>query len=141
MNENEISKIIVDSAFKIHTTLGPGLFESVYEEALAYELQKRGLKVERQKALPVIYDTLKMDIGFRIDILVNEKVVVELKYVEQTSPVHKKQVLTYLRLSNTHLGLLINFGQELIKDGITRIVNNLPEADSLKSSAPLRETT
>jgi GxxExxY protein len=127
MNENEIAKEIVNAAFKIHTRLGPGLLESVYETVLAYELTSRGLRVARQQAIPVIYDEIKMDDGFRADLLVENRVIVELKSLEVVAPVHKKQLLTYLRLSDRRLGLLINFGSELIKDGITRVVNNLAE--------------
>ena len=125
MTENEISKQVVDAAFKIHTTLGPGLLESVYEAVLAYELNKRGLKVVRQKAVPVIYEDVHLEEGFRADLIVEDKVIVELKSVEIIAAVHKKQVLTYLRLTNLKLGLLINFGDALIKDGIVRIVNGL----------------
>jgi len=125
MAENELSKIIVDVAFHIHTKLGPGLLESVYEEIMYYELQKRGLLVERQKGIPVIWDNLKMDIGFRADLIVENKVIVELKSVEIIAPVHPKILLTYLRITGMKLGLLINFNEPLIKNGITRIVNNL----------------
>lgn len=125
MNENDISKIIVDCCFKVHTQLGPGLLESVYEEVLAYELMKRGLNVERQKAIPVLYDQIKMELGFRADLIVENKVIIELKSVDTLAPVHSKQLLTYLRLSNLKLGLLVNFNEALIKDGIKRIVNNL----------------
>jgi GxxExxY protein len=125
MSENEIAKIIVDAAFKIHTTLGPGLLESVYEAVLAYELKQRGLLVVRQQPIPVFYETVRLEEGFRADLLVEGKVIVELKSVEAIAPVHKKQVLTYLRLTNLKLGLLINFGDALIKDGISRIVNGL----------------
>lgn len=125
MTENEISKQIVDAAFKIHTQLGPGLLESVYEVVLAHELKKRGLRVVRQAPVPIVYDDIKFDEGFRADLIVEDKVIVELKSVETVVPVHKKQVLTHLRLTNLKLGLLINFGEELIKDGISRIVNGL----------------
>ena len=125
MNENEISKIIVDCCFKVHTELGPGLLESVYEEILAFELSKRNLKIERQKGIPVIYNDLKMDLGFRADLIVENKVIIELKSIEAIAPVHKKQLLTYLKIANLKLGLLINFNEALIKDGIHRIVNNL----------------
>ncbi|MEI7525570.1 MAG: GxxExxY protein [Mariniphaga sp.] len=125
MSENELSRIIVDVAFLIHTKLGPGLLESVYEEIMFYELQKRGLLVERQKVIPVFWDNLKMDLGFRSDLIVEKMVVIELKSVEQIAPVHPKILLTYLRLTGIKLGLLINFGEPLIKDGINRIVNNL----------------
>ena len=125
MNENELSKIIVDSAFQIHNKLGPGLLESVYEEIMYFELTKRGLHVERQKGIPVIWENLKMDLGFRADLIVENKVIIELKSIELIAPVHPKQLLTYLRLTGKKLGLLINFNEALIKDGITRIVNNL----------------
>jgi GxxExxY protein len=125
MTENEIAKAVVDAAFKIHTTLGPGLLESVYEAVLAYELQQRGLSAVRQKPIPVIYENVHLEEGFRADLIIEGKVIVELKSVETIAPVHKKQVLTYLRLTNLKLGLLINFGDALIKDGITRIVNGL----------------
>ncbi|MDZ7336920.1 MAG: GxxExxY protein [candidate division KSB1 bacterium] len=127
MTENEIARQVLDAAFAVHTKLGPGLFETVYETALAHELRKRGLRVEVQKDLPVTYDGLRIDVGFRMDLLVEGKVVVELKSVEEIAPVHKKQLLTYLRLSGSRLGLLINFNTAHLKDGITRIVNRLPE--------------
>ena len=126
MTENDIAEIIVDACFKIHTTLGPGLLESVYESVLAYELQKRGLSVVRQLALPVVYEGNVLDEGFRIDLMVENLVIVELKSVETVVPVHKKQLNTYLRLSGKRLGLLVNFGSNLIKDGITRIANGMP---------------
>jgi len=125
MSENEIAKQVVDAAFKIHTTLGPGLLESVYESVLAYELKQRGLLVVRQQAIPVIYEEVHLEEGFRADLIVEGKVIIELKSVEVIAPVHKKQVLTYLRLTKLKLGLLINFGEALIKDGITRVVNGL----------------
>jgi GxxExxY protein len=125
MNENELSRIIVDAAFKIHTTLGPGLLESVYESILAYELENRGLIVVRQQAIPVVYETVKLDIGFRADMIINGKVVIEVKSAEAIAPVHAKQLRTYLRLMDLKLGLLINFNVNLIKEGITRVVNNL----------------
>jgi len=125
MSENEISKIIVDISYKIHTELGPGLLESVYETILDYELTSRALKVERQKSLPVIWKETKMDIGFRADLIVENKVIIEVKSVEQIALVHPKQVLTYLKITGLKLGLLINFNEPLIKTGITRIVNNL----------------
>ncbi len=127
MIENEIAKEIVDAAYKIHTTLGPGLLESVYEVALAYELEQRGLSVARQQPIPIVYESVTFDEGFRADLVVENKVIVELKSVEQIAPVHSKQLLTYLRLTDMHLGLLINFGTALIKDGIKRIVNKLKE--------------
>jgi GxxExxY protein len=125
MSENEISRIIVDISYKIHTQLGPGLLESVYETILDYELTSRGLSVERQKALPVIWNGTKMDIGFRADLIVENKVIIEVKSVEQIAQVHPKQVLTYLKITGLKLGLLINFNEPLIKTGIHRIVNNL----------------
>lgn len=125
MTENKLSKIIVNAAYQIHTHLGPGLLKSVYEEVMYYELVQIGLKVERQKPIPVIWNNLKMEIGFRLDLIVENSVIIELKSVETIAPVHPKQLLTYLRLTNCKLGLLINFNEPLIKNGITRIVNNL----------------
>ena len=125
MTENEIAKIVVDAAYHVHKRLGPGLLESVYETVLAYELKKRGLKIDRQMAVAIVYDNIKFDEGFRADLIVEEKVIVELKSVEKVIPVHKKQLLTYLRLTDKKLGLLINFGDSLIRDGISRVVNNL----------------
>jgi GxxExxY protein len=127
MSENEIAKVILDTSFKLHTKFGPGLFESVYENILAYELQKNGLQVERQKILPIVYENLRIESAFKIDLLVNDAVIVEIKSVELVLPVHKKQLLTYLRLADKHLGLLINFNEAHLKDGITRIVNKLTE--------------
>ena len=127
MTENEIAKMIVDAAYHIHVKLGPGLLESAYESVLAYELKKRGLSVVRQQPIPVVYDELQFDEGFRADLIVNDLVIIELKSVEKIHPVHKKQLLTYLRLADRRLGLLINFGEALIKDGISRIANNLRE--------------
>jgi GxxExxY protein len=125
MTENEIATQVVDAAYQIHVKLGPGLFESVYEVVLAYELKKRGLQVERQVIIPIEYEGIKFDEGFRADVIVENKVLVELKSIESLGNVHKKQVLTYLKLANMKLGLLINFGEALIKDGIVRIVNGL----------------
>ncbi|HOY31004.1 MAG TPA: GxxExxY protein [Bacteroidales bacterium] len=125
MTENELSKIIVNTAFRIHNKLGPGLLESVYEEIMYYELSKQGLNVERQKGIPVIWDELRMEIGFRADLIIERKVIIELKSVEAIAPVHPKQLLTYLKLTGLKLGLLINFNEPLIKNGFTRIVNNL----------------
>ncbi len=125
MDENELSRIIVNTCFDIHTGLGPGLLESVYEEILYYELTSMRLKVDRQKAIPVFWKGTKMDVGFRADLIVENKVIIELKSVELIAPVHPKQLLTYLRLTNLKLGLLINFNEALIKDGITRIANRL----------------
>ena len=125
MDENEISEVIVDCCYKIHTGLGPGLLESVYEEVLYYELQKRDLRCERQAKIPFTYESLNFDVGFKADLIVENKIILELKSVERLLPVHKKQLLTYLKLTGHKLGLLINFNENLIKDGITRIVNNL----------------
>ena len=127
MRENAIAKEIVDVAYQVHTGLGPGLLESVYEAVMMYELRKRGLQVQAQVAIPVVWEEVKLEIGFRADLIVERKVIIELKSVEHIAPVHKKQLLTYLRLADCRLGLLINFGTALIKDGISRVVNNLPE--------------
>jgi GxxExxY protein len=123
MTENEIAKQILDAAFRVHTKLGPGLFESVYEVIMAYELKKRGLTAERQKAMPIMYDNIRFDEAFRSDIVVNGKVIAELKSVEVLLPVHAKQVLTQLRLTGLKLGLLINFGEAHLRNGIKRIIN------------------
>lgn len=127
MEENEIARVVVDTAFQLHKDLGPGLLESVYEELFIYKLNERGLNVATQVELPVVYQGKTFSSKFRIDILVEEKLIVELKSVEQILPVHRKQLLTYLRLTDKRLGLLINFGSSLIKDGITRVVNRLVE--------------
>ncbi len=112
---------------KFATTLGPGLLESAYEAILAYELRKRDLHVLCQQPVPIVYEEVELEVGYRADMIVEQKVIVELKSIEQLKPVHKKQLLTYLRLAEKHLGLLINFGEALIKNGIVRIVNNLEE--------------
>lgn len=125
MTENEIAKIIVEISYEIHTTLGAGLFESVYEEILYYELIQAGLRVNRQVEIPVFWKGNKMGIGFRADLVVENIVIIEIKSIERIAPVHKKQTLTYLRLTGNKLGLLINFNEALIKDGITRIVDRL----------------
>ena len=125
MHENYLSEQIIGCCITIHKLLGPGLLESVYEEALAYELNRKALKCNRQKDISVDYKDVRLNIGFRADIIVEDKVLVELKSVEQILSIHCKQVLTYLRLSNLKLGLLINFNTALIKDGINRIVNDL----------------
>ena len=127
MTENEVAKQIVDVAFKIHTTYGPRLLESVYEAIMAYELRQRGLTLTRQRAIPLVHESIRMDVGFRADLIIEGKVVVEIKSIEAIGPVHKKQLLTYLRLADKRLGLLINFNVELIKNGISRVVNDLPE--------------
>jgi len=122
---NFLARIIVDSAYHLHNRLGPGLLESVYETILCHTLTKRGLTVDRQRLIPIRYDGHCFDEGFRADLVVNDKILVELKSVEKISPVHKKQLLTYLRLTDMRLGLLVNFGENLIKNGIHRIVNRL----------------
>lgn len=129
MTENEIGKIVVDAAVAVHRALGPGLLESVYEAVLAGELSERGLRVERQLAVPIEYRGIRFDEGFRADLVVEGKVLVELKSVEKLTHVHKKQLLTYLRLSRRKLGFLLNFGEAMIKDGIVRTVNGLEEAE------------
>lgn len=123
MTENEISKIVFEFALKVHKNLGPGLLESAYEECLFYELKKSNLIVEKQKALPLIYEEVKLDVGYRIDIIVENKFIIEVKSVESLNEVHLAQVLTYLKLSNCKLGLLINFNVKLLKDGVRRIIN------------------
>ena len=133
MTENDIAKEIVDAAFRVHTTLGPGLLESVYATILAYELGRRGLRMVQQPPIPVVYDNVRIDTGFRADLIVEDKVILEVKSVDLLAPVHKKQLLTYLRLADKRLGLLINFQVALIKDGITRIVNGLEEDSHAKS--------
>ena len=127
MTENEVVKQIVDAAYRVHTSLGPGLLESVYEVVLAYELEKRGLHTVRQPAVPIVYQGIRIEMGFRADLIIEDQVMVEIKSVEAIAPVHKKQLLTHLRLADKRLGLLINFNVALIKDGITRIVNGLPD--------------
>jgi GxxExxY protein len=133
MTENSIATEIVDAAYRIHTTLGPGLLESVYQTVLAFELGRRGLRTVSQQPIPVVYENIRIDTGFRADLVVEDKVIVEIKSVELIAPVHKKQLLTYLRLADKRLGLLINFQVVLIKDGITRIVNGLGEDHHAKS--------
>jgi GxxExxY protein len=127
MGENAVAQQIVDAAFRVHTTLGPGLLESVYAAALVYELEKRGLRITRQQSIPVVYEAVRIHTGFYADVVVEDLVIVEIKAVETVAPVHKKQLLTYLKLADKRLGLLINFNVVLIKDGITRIVNGLKE--------------
>jgi GxxExxY protein len=127
VTENEIARHIVDAAFRIHTSLGPGLLESVYEAVMAEELTRRGLHAERQQVLPVVWQNVHLEAGFRVDLIVENKVIVEIKSVEAIAPVHRKQLLTYLRLANKRLGILINFDVDLIKDGIARVVNGLAE--------------
>lgn len=125
LTENEISKTVVNCALRVHKSLGPGLLESAYEECLFYELKKEGLTVEKQKPLPLIYEEVKLDIGYRVDLLVDHKVIIEIKAVEALNDVHMAQILTYLKLSGCKLGLLINFNVALIKNGIRRVVNHL----------------
>jgi GxxExxY protein len=127
MDENDIGKIVVDTALKIHKVLGPGLLESVYEVVLAKQLRKRGLDVSRQVQIPVVFDGDKFDEGFRADIVVNDIVILELKSVENVHPLHLKQVQTYLKLSGCRLGFLLNFNVELMKNGIRRCVNRMPD--------------
>ena len=123
--ENEITRLAVDLCFKIHVQYGPGLFESVYEEIFCYEWEKNGITFLRQYPIPLIHETIKMDAGFRADVLIDNKVIIEFKSIEALAPVHYKQVQTYLKLTGCKLALLINFNVALIKDGIHRIVNNL----------------
>ena len=127
MHENEIAELIVDSAYKIHVNLWPGLLESAYQAVLEHELDKLGLAVLQEHPVPLHYETVSLKMGYRADLMVENKVIVELKSVEKVIPVHKKQLLTYLRLADKRLGLLINFGSPLIKHGITRVVNGLDE--------------
>lgn len=127
MTENEIAAVITDVAFHIHVKLGPGLLESVYEIILAHELRSRNLQVERQCPIPMQYGTIHFEEVFRADLIVENKVIVELKSVEAVSQIHLKQLLTYLRIADKRLGLLINFNEALIKDGIHRVVNGLKE--------------
>ena len=138
MTENAIAREIVDAAFRIHTALGPGLLESVYDAVLAFELGRRRVRVTRQQPIPVVYENIRIDNGFRADLVVDDKVIVEVKSAELLAPVHKKQLLTYLRLADKRLGLLINFHVPLIKDGITRIVNGLEEDTHAKTPSPPR---
>ena len=130
MTENEIAKQMLDAAFAVHSKLGPGLLESVYEVVLAYELQKRGLSAERQQPIPIMYDNIRFDEAFRSDLVVNGKVIAELKSVEALLPVHAKQLLTQLRLSGIKLGLLINFGEAHLKNGIKRVINGRLDAEN-----------
>ena len=125
MNEDEIGKLVINASMKIHTALGAGLLEGIYEACLAYELEKQGLPVRRQAALPIVYEGLKLDNAFRIDILVDDKVVVELKAIDNLLPVHSAQLLSYLKLGKYKLGYLLNFNVVHMKDGIKRMVNGL----------------
>ena len=123
MTENEIASVVFESALKVHKRLGPGLLESAYEECMFYELKKANLKVEKQKALPLIYDEVRLDVGYRLDLIIEDKFIVEIKSVEKLNEIHLAQILTYLRLSNCKLGLLINFNVILLKDGVKRVIN------------------
>jgi GxxExxY protein len=127
MHINEITGAIIDTAIFVHRKLGLGLLESVYRKMLAYELRKRGFHVVEEKPIPVVWDDVKLELGFRADLIVNDAVVVEIKSVGNVVPVHKKQLLTHLRLMDKRVGLLINFNVDLLKDGVSRIVNNLEE--------------
>ncbi len=123
ITEDEISKIVFEAALKVHKALGPGLLESAYEECLFYELKKSNLKVEKQKPLPLVYEEVRLEVGYRIDIIIEDKFIVEIKSVEALNDVHLAQILTYLRLTNCKLGLLINFNVKLLKNGVRRIIN------------------
>ena len=125
MRENELSKVVVDAALSVHKALGPGLLESVYQAVLAYELRQRELKVESEVSIPVVYGQVQIETAFRADLIIENCLLIALKSIEQINPIHKKQLLTYLRLSDLKLGLLINFNEELIKNGIHRVVNGL----------------
>lgn len=125
MDENFLATKVLDFSFEIHKNLGPGLLESVYEEILFYKLSNSGFKVTKQQGIPVSYEGIKMDIGFRADLIIENKVIIEIKSVEAIAPVHQKQLLTYLRITGLKLGLLINFNEALLKNGIHRIANNL----------------
>ncbi len=125
MTENVLSNKIIGTAIELHKKLGPGLLESAYENALAYDLKDIGLDIKQQVSMPFVYKEIKLDIGYRLDLLIEDKVIVDIKSVESLAPVHYAQLLTYLKLSNLKLGLLINFNTKLLKEGIHRIVNNL----------------
>jgi GxxExxY protein len=142
MEINDITGIIIEEAIRIHNDLGPGLLESVYEELLAYRLNKRNMQVKRQHSIPIRYEEVRMDNAFRADLVVNDEVIVEIKSVDTLVPVHHKQLLTYLKLTNITVGLLINFNEPLLRNGIRRIVNNYQEVNNYTTaaSAPQRET-
>lgn len=131
--ENLVATQIVEASYRVHTQLGPGLLESVYEQVLAYELYQRGLSVKRQHPIPVHYDDLKMHVGFRADLVIDDCVIVEIKSVRELAPVHFKQLYTYLRLAHFRLGLMVNFGEAYLKNGIRRVVNDLPEEPRSKA--------
>jgi GxxExxY protein len=124
METNEITRAIIAAAITVHRALGPGLLESAYEACLTFELQKAGLRVEQQRPVPLVYHQVRMDCGYRLDIIVEDLVIVEVKSVEHILPIHKSQILSHLRLANKTVGLLINFNVETLKEGITRLVNN-----------------
>ena len=126
-NLNELTEAIIGAAMEVHRTLGPGLLESAYEAVLAYELEKRGLRTVRQQAVPIVYQGTRIEVGYRADLIVEDSVIVEIKSVEAVVPLHKKQLLTHLRLADKRLGLLINFNVALIRNGITRIANGMPD--------------
>lgn len=128
MKVNDISAQILDASIKVHRTLGPGLLESAYETCLAYELRQRGLRVETQVSLPVVYEGMRIDAGYRIDLLVEGQVIIELKAVEKLIPLHEAQLITYLKLSDKRLGILVNFNVIRLKDGFRRFANQLQEA-------------
>lgn len=136
MHENAISGEIVDAAYRIHSSLGPGLLESAYETLLTYELMKRGLKLSRQELIPIRYGEIELDSGFRADLIVEGKVIVEIKSVEAVARVHEKQLLTYLKLANKRVGLLINFNVALLKDGICRVVNEFEDHGRAEPQSP-----
>ena len=123
MTENEIAKIVFNSALKVHRALGPGLLESAYEECMYYELSSKNIKVERQKGLPLVYEDVAMDIGYRVDLMVGDKFIIELKAVESLTDIHLAQILTYLKLADCKLGMLINFNVTLLKNGVKRVIN------------------
>lgn len=127
MTENEIGKIVVDCSVRLHMELGPGLLENVYEVILAHMLRESGLRVERQVPIPIVFHGIRFDEGFRADMVVEDKVILELKSVEMLNKIHKKQVLTYLKLTGKKLGFLLNFGEELMKNGICRVINGVVE--------------
>ncbi len=127
MTENEIARIVVDAMIEVHRELGPGLLESSYEHCLVFELSGRGLQVEQQVALPLVYKGVRLDAGYRIDIWIERKVIIEAKSVDELHPIHIAQMLTYLKLTGCRLGLLVNFNEKLVRDGIRRVVHGLPE--------------
>ena len=135
---NEISEQILGAAMEVHSALGPGLLESAYEACLEFELRRRGLAVEKQKALPICYRGLELDAGYRLDLLVEEEVIVEVKAVDTLAPVHGAQLLSYLRLSGCRLGLLLNFHVERLKDGIQRVVNDFPDSPNVSATSAFR---